>query len=84
MKSSDGGKGDKRRNAQVPDHVVEDNWNTIFKRSRIDIIGQNGNDGIVYDSDDYISHSGVGIPHDGTHFDTWRTDQDPKNNGGNN
>lgn len=52
---SDGGKGSNRRPSQVDDKVVEDNWNEIFKKkSRIDIIGQNGNEGIHYDSDDTV------------------------------
>lgn len=53
---SDGGKGSNRRPSQVSDKEVEDNWNTIFKnkKSRMDIIGQNGNDGIHYDSDDTV------------------------------
>ena len=66
---SDGGKGSNRRPAQVDDKVVEDNWDRIFKKtqesikdneelykklSRIDIVGQNGNEGIHYDSDDTV------------------------------
>ena len=52
---SDGGKGSNRRPSQVDDKVVKDNWDKIFKKkSRIDIIGQNGNEGIHYDSDDNV------------------------------
>ena len=52
---SDGGKGSNRRPSQVDDKVVEDNWDKIFKKkSRMDIIGQNGNEGIHYDSDDNV------------------------------
>ena len=53
---SDGGKGSNRRPSQVDDKVVEDNWDKIFKKkpSRIDIIGQNGNDALCYDSDDAV------------------------------
>ena len=85
--ASDGGKGDKRRPYSPGNkEQFESNWDLIFgkKQSRIDTIGQNGNDGIHYDSDDHSGSSSVGIPHDGSHFDTWRTDKDPKNNGGNN
>ena len=52
---SDGGKGSNRRPSQVDDKVVENNWDKIFKKkSRMDIIGQNGNEGIHYDSDDTV------------------------------
>ena len=52
---SDGGKGSNRRPSQVDDKVIEDNWDKIFKKkSRMDIIGQNGNEGIHYDSDDNV------------------------------
>jgi len=32
MKSSPGGKGSGRRNAQVPMEVVDDSWDLIFKQ----------------------------------------------------
>jgi hypothetical protein len=54
--ASEAGKGSNRRPAQVPQEEVDKNWDLIFKKkqSRIDIIGQNGNEGIHYDSDDNV------------------------------
>ena len=50
---SEAGKGSNRRPAQVSQEELDRNWDLIFKKkkSRIDIIGQNGNEGIHYDSD---------------------------------
>ena len=53
---SEAGKGSNRRLAQVSQEELDRNWDLIFKKkkSRIDIIGQNGNEGIHYDSDDNV------------------------------
>jgi hypothetical protein len=67
--ASEAGKGSNRRPAQVSQEEIDKNWDTIFKKtqesikdndelykklSRIDTIGQNGNDGLHYDSDDAV------------------------------
>lgn len=54
--ASEAGKGSRRRQSQVSQKEVDDNWDKIFKKkpSRMDIIGQNGNEGIHYDSDDIV------------------------------
>ena len=54
--ASEAGKGSRRRQPQVSQKEVDDNWDKIFKKkpSRMDIIGQNGNDGVHYDSDDNV------------------------------
>ena len=54
--ASEAGKGSRRRQPQVSQKEVDDNWDKIFKKkpSRMDIIGQNGNDGVHYDSDDAV------------------------------
>jgi len=55
--ASEAGKGSNRRPAQVSQEEIDKNWDTIFKKkkqSRIDTIGQNGNEGIHYDSDDAV------------------------------
>lgn len=68
--ASEAGKGSRRRQPQVSQKEVDDNWDRIFKKelnesikdnevlykklSRIDTIGQNGNEGIHYDSDDIV------------------------------
>lgn len=44
------GKGSGRRPLLISEQEAEDNWNRIFKnKSRIDIIGQNGNSGDHYE-----------------------------------
>jgi hypothetical protein len=53
--ASEAGKGDKRRPTDT--ELFEANFERIFgkpKQSRIDTIGQNGNEGIHYDSDDAV------------------------------
>ena len=53
--ASEAGKGDKRRPTDT--ELFETNFDLIFrkpKKSRMDIIGQNGNEGIHYDSDDAV------------------------------
>jgi len=53
--ASEAGKGDKRRPTDM--ELFETNFERIFgkpKKSRIDTIGQNGNEGIHYDSDDAV------------------------------
>ena len=54
--ASEAGKGSNRRPAQVSQEELDKNWDLIFKKkkSRIDTIGQNGNDGLHYDSDDNV------------------------------
>jgi hypothetical protein len=54
--ASETGKGSNRRPAQVSQKEIDKNWDLIFKKkkSRIDTIGQNGNDGLHYDSDDNV------------------------------
>lgn len=54
--ASEAGKGSNRRPAQVSQEEIDKNWDLIFKKkkSRIDTIGQNGNDGLHYDSDDSV------------------------------
>ena len=54
--ASEAGKGSNRRPAQVSQEKLDKNWDLIFKKkkSRIDTIGQNGNDGLHYDSDDNV------------------------------
>jgi hypothetical protein len=54
--ASEAGKGSNRRPAQVSQEEIDKNWDLIFKKkkSRIDTIGQNGNDGLHYDSDDNV------------------------------
>ena len=80
--ASEAGKGSRRRQPQISQKEVDDNWDKIFKKepikltkeeacsietiealieihkekrkSRMDIIGQNGNDGVHYDSDDNV------------------------------
>ena len=80
--ASEAGKGSRRRQPQVSQKELDDNWDKIFKKepikltkeeacsietiealieihkekrkSRMDIIGQNGNDGVHYDSDDNV------------------------------
>lgn len=54
--ASEAGKGSRRRQPQVSQKEVDDNWDKIFKKkpSCMDIIGQNGNDGVHYDSDDNV------------------------------
>jgi hypothetical protein len=55
--ASEAGKGSNRRPAQISQEEVDKNWDTIFKKkkqSRMDIVGQNGNEGIHYDSDDAV------------------------------
>jgi len=52
---SEAGKGDKQRPTDL--EKFEANFERIFgkpKKSRIDIIGQNGNEGLHYDSDDAV------------------------------
>ena len=53
--ASEAGKGDKRRPTDM--ELFETNFERIFgkpKKSRMDTIGQNGNEGIHYDSDDAV------------------------------
>ena len=52
--ASEAGKGSNRRPAQISQEELDKNWDLIFKKkpSRIDTIGQNGNEGLHYDSDD--------------------------------
>jgi hypothetical protein len=52
---SDGGKGSDRRTQQISDDEMQARWDLIFNKKkqtpeeeRIDIIGQNGNDGEHY------------------------------------
>ena len=54
--ASEAGKGSRRRQPQISQKELDDNWDKIFKKkpSRMDIIGQNGNDGVHYDSDDNV------------------------------
>jgi|GEM_PF-3416629 len=53
--ASEAGKGDKRRPTDM--ELFETNFERIFgkpKKSRMDTIGQNGNEGLHYDSDDAV------------------------------
>jgi hypothetical protein len=53
--ASEAGKGDKRRPTDTK--LFETNFKRIFgkpKKSQIDTVGQNGNEGIHYDSDDAV------------------------------
>ena len=44
------GKGSGRRPLLISEQEAEDNWNRIFKKkSRIDVVGSNGNDGLHYE-----------------------------------
>jgi len=44
------GKGSGRRPLLISEQEAEDNWNRIFKKkSRMDVIGSNGNDGLHYE-----------------------------------
>ena len=54
--ASEAGKGYNRRPTQVSQEELGKNWDLIFKKkkSRMDTIGQNGNDGLHYDSDDNV------------------------------
>jgi len=85
--ANEAGKGSNRRPAQVSQEEIDKNWDTIFKKtqesikdndelykklSRIDTIGQNGNDGIHYDSDDTVEDRWTAVLRDEYDTKYWK------------